>query len=137
MKQHELLSVPVHRTGIWFVYLWGSAQFCSKAHPKIKQTRRFPPIQQHLCCSSLPAEVSATLLLIIFIQSFCLQGGQKKKQKKKPCNFPQLRVMNFFFACKELTVPKTGNSGMLLAERQKKPLGLACQLNVTQHLLGT
>lgn len=26
----------VHCTGIWFVYLWGSAQFCSKAHPKIK-----------------------------------------------------------------------------------------------------
>lgn len=58
--------------------------------------------------------------LSFLFNRFVYKVAKKRNKKKKPCNFPQLRVMNFFFACKELTVPKTGNSGMLLAERQKK-----------------
>lgn len=62
--------------------------------------------------------------LSFLFNRFVYKVAKKETKKKNLVIFHSSGSWTFFLVCKELTVPKTGNSGMLLAERQKKNLSV-------------
>lgn len=135
--QPEILSVPYTAQGFGLFTSGVQLNFAQKHTQKLNKQDVFLQFSNIFAAALFLQRCLQHFYLSFLFNRFVYKVAKKETKKKKLVIFHSSGSWTFFLVCKELTVPKTGNSGMLLAERQKKPLGLACQLNVTQHLLGT
>lgn len=137
--QPEILSVPYTAQGFGLFTSGVQLNFAQKHTQKLNKQDVFLQFSNIFAAALFLQRCLQHFYLSFLFNRFVYKVAKKEtnKNKKKLVIFHSSGSWTFFLVCKELTVPKTGNSGMLLAERQKNPLGLACQLNVTQHLLGT
>lgn len=135
--QPEILSVPYTAQGFGLFTSGVQLNFAQKHTQKLNKQDVFLQFSNIFAAALFLQRCLQHFYLSFLFNRFVYKVAKKETKKKNLVIFHSSGSWTFFLVCKELTVPKTGNSGMLLAERQKKPLGLACQLNVTQHLLGT